>query len=108
MYKTIILPLVLYGCETWFLILREGHRSELSENRVLRRTLAPKRDEVIEGWRKLRNKESHNVYLSPSKIRTIMSRRVKWVGHVALMGRTGMHIGFWWERQKETALGRQT
>jgi hypothetical protein len=60
-YKTIILPGVLYGCETWSLTLREEHRLRLFENRVLRRICDPKRDEVTGGWRKLRNEELHNL-----------------------------------------------
>jgi hypothetical protein len=52
-YKTIILPVVLYGCETWSLTLREEHRFRVFENRVLRRIFGPKTDEVTGGWRKL-------------------------------------------------------
>jgi hypothetical protein len=52
-YKTIILPLVLYGCETWFMTVREKHKLKVCENRVLRRTFVPKRDGVAGGWRKL-------------------------------------------------------
>jgi hypothetical protein len=70
-YKTIILPVVLHGCETWSLTLREEHRLRVSENRVLRGIFGPKRDEVIGGWRKLHNKELHNLYCSPSIIRII-------------------------------------
>jgi hypothetical protein len=83
-YKTVIL-LILYGCETWSLVLREEHRLRMFEKRVLRRIFGPKRDEVISGWRKLHNKELHNLY-SSSIIRVIKSRRVRWVGHVAHMG----------------------
>jgi hypothetical protein len=70
------------------------------ENRVLRRIFGPKRDEEIGGWRKLHN-ELHKLYSSPSIIRIIKSRRMGWTGHVALMGRRVMHIGYWWESQKE-------
>jgi hypothetical protein len=62
---TIILPLVLYGCETWSLILREEHRLSVFENRVLR-IFGPKRDEVTGGWRKQHNEELHDFYSSPS------------------------------------------
>jgi hypothetical protein len=62
---------VLYGCETWFLTLREEPRLRVFENRVLRRIFGPKRAEVIGGWRKLRNEELHNLYSSPSIIRMI-------------------------------------
>jgi hypothetical protein len=82
-YKTIILPVVLYGCETWSLTLREEHRMRVFENRVLRRIFGPKRDEVTGGWRKLPNEELHNLYSSPSIIRVIKSRRIRWAGHVA-------------------------
>jgi hypothetical protein len=80
-YKTIIVPVVLYGCETWSLTLREEHRLRVFENRVLRRILGPKRDEVTEEWRKLHNWEFHNL-LSPDIIRQIRSRRMRWAGHV--------------------------
>jgi hypothetical protein len=76
-YKTIILPVVLYGCETWSLPLREQHRLRVFENRVLRRIIGPKRDEVIRGWRKPRNEELHNLYFSPSIIRMNKSRRMR-------------------------------
>jgi hypothetical protein len=66
-YKTIILPVVLYGCETWSLTLREEHRLRVPENRVLRRIFGPKRDEVTGGWKKLHNEELHNLYSSPSE-----------------------------------------
>jgi hypothetical protein len=70
-YKTINLPVVLYGCETWSLTLREVHRLRVFENRVLRRIFRPKRDEVTEGWRKLHNEEMHGFYSSPHIIRLI-------------------------------------
>jgi hypothetical protein len=82
-YKTIILPVVLYGCENWSLTLREGHRLRVFENRVLRRIFGPKRDEVTGEWRKLHNKEIHYLYSSPNIIRIIKSRRMRWAGHVA-------------------------
>jgi hypothetical protein len=85
-YKTIILPAVLYGCETWSLTLREEHRLRVFENRVLRRIFGPMRDEVTREWRKLHNRELHNLYSSPDIIRQIKSRRMRWAGHVARMG----------------------
>jgi hypothetical protein len=60
MYRTVILPDVLHGCETWSLTLKEHHRLRVSENRVLRRMFGRKRVEVAEGWRRLRNEELHN------------------------------------------------
>jgi hypothetical protein len=83
--------------QTWSLTLREEHRLWVFENRVLRRTFGPKRDDV----RTLHNEELHNLYSSPNIFRMMKSRRMIWAGHVARMGRSGMHIGYWWERQKE-------
>jgi hypothetical protein len=83
-YKTIILPVVLYGCEPWSLTVREEHKLRVFENRVLR-IIVPKREKVTRGWRKLHNKELHNLYSSPNIIRIIKSRRMRWAGHVARM-----------------------
>jgi hypothetical protein len=84
-YKTIISPVVLYGCETWSLTLREEHRLRVFENRVPRRIFGPMRDEVMGGWRKLLNEELRDLYSSPSIIRMVKSRRMRWAGHVAQM-----------------------
>jgi hypothetical protein len=70
-YKTMILPSVLYGCETLSLTFRKEHRLKVFENRVLRRIFRPKRGEIIGGWRKLHNEELHNLYSSPDIIRMI-------------------------------------
>jgi hypothetical protein len=86
-YKTIILSEVLYGCETWSLALREEHRPRVFENRMLRRIFGPKRDEVTGEWRKLHNEELRDLYSSPSIIRIIKSKRMRWAGHVARMGK---------------------
>jgi hypothetical protein len=72
----------LYRCETWSLILREEHRLRVFENRVLRLIFGPKRAEVTGEWRKLHNEELRDLYFSPSIIRIIKSRRMRWVGHV--------------------------
>jgi hypothetical protein len=85
-YTTVILPVILYGCETWSLTLRVEHRLRVFENKVLNRIFGPKRDEVTGGWRKLHNEELHDLYSSPSIIRIIKSRRMRWTGHVARMG----------------------
>ncbi|KAJ4451097.1 hypothetical protein ANN_02536 [Periplaneta americana] len=85
-YKTVILPVVLYGCETWTLTLREEHRLRVFENKVLRKIFGAKRDEVTGEWRKLHNTELHALYSSPDIIRNIKSRRLRWAGHVARMG----------------------
>jgi hypothetical protein len=84
-YTTIILPVVLYGCETWSLKLREEHRLRVFENGVLRRMFGPKRDEVTGEWRKLHNEELHNFYSSSDISRQVKSRRMRWAGHVASM-----------------------
>jgi hypothetical protein len=81
-YETIILPSVLYGCETWSLTLREEHRLRVFENRVLWRIFGPKRDEGIGEWRKL----LHNFYSSTDIIMHIKSRRMRWVRHVEHVG----------------------
>jgi hypothetical protein len=75
-YKTIILPVVLYGCETWSLTLREEHRLMVFENRVLRRIFGPTRDEVTGEWRKLHNEELYNLYSSPDIIRQVKANEV--------------------------------
>ncbi|KAJ4439145.1 hypothetical protein ANN_15102 [Periplaneta americana] len=85
-YKTVILPVVLYGCETWTLTLREEHRLRVFENKVLRKIFGAKQDEVTGEWRKLHNAELHALYSSPDIIRNIKSRRLRWSGHVARMG----------------------
>jgi hypothetical protein len=100
-YKTIILPVVLYVCESWSLILREEHRLRVFENRVLRRIFVPKRIEVTGEWKKLHNEELHELYSLPSIIRVIKSRRMGWVAYVARMGRRGTPIGYSWESQRE-------
>jgi hypothetical protein len=79
--------------------IREGLR--VIENRVLRRIFGPKRDEVTGGWRKLHNEELRDLYSSPSIIRIIKLRRMRWVCHVARMGRRGTLIDYWWESQRE-------
>ena len=85
-YRTIILPVVLYGCETWSLTLREERRLRVFENRVPRRVFGPKRDEVTGEWRKLRNEEFSDLYYLPNIVRVVKSRRMRWAGHVARMG----------------------
>jgi len=84
-YRTIILPVVLYGCETWSLTLREECGLKLFENRVFRRIFRPKRDEVRGEWRKLYNEELNVLYSSPNIVQVIKSRRMRWAGHVVRM-----------------------
>jgi hypothetical protein len=80
-YKTVILPVVLYGCKTWSLTLREEHRLSVFENRIF----GPKSDED-RSRRKLHNDELHILYSSPNIVRVIKSRRLRWAGPVARMG----------------------
>jgi hypothetical protein len=93
LYKAIILPVVLYGCEIWSLTLREEHRL---------RMFGPKRDEVTGEWRKLHNEDLRDLYSSTSIIRIIKSRRMRWAEHVVgyEWGQRGTRID-WWERQRE-------
>ncbi|KAJ4446624.1 hypothetical protein ANN_13321 [Periplaneta americana] len=85
-YKTVILPVVLYDCETWTLTLREEQRLRVFENKVLRKIFGAKRDEVTGEWRKLHNTELYAFYSSPDIIRNIKSRRLRWAWHVARIG----------------------
>ena len=85
-YKTIILPYILYGCETWSLTLREERRLRVFEYRVLRRVCGSKRDEVTGEWRKLHNDELNDLYCSPNIVLVVKSRRMRWAGNVAVMG----------------------
>jgi hypothetical protein len=111
-YRTIIVPVVLYGCETWSLTLREERRLRVFENRVLRRVFWPKRDEVTGQWGKLHYGELNDLYSSPSIVRVIKSRRMRWVGHVvhirerrgiyrALVGKRGVKRPFGKPRRRK-------
>jgi hypothetical protein len=85
-YKAIILPVVLYGRETWSLTLQEECRLKVFENRVLSKMFGSKREEVRGGGRKLHNEELHDLHKSPNIIRMIKSTRMYWAGHIAHMG----------------------
>jgi len=106
-YRTIILPVVLYGCETWWLTLREERRLRVSEKRVLRRVFGPKRDEVTGEWRKPHNEELNDLYSLPNIVRVVKSRRMRWVGHVARMGEDrGVHRVLVGKPEGKRPLGR--
>jgi hypothetical protein len=79
LFLLVILPVLLYGCETWSLTLREERRLRVFENRVLWRVFGPKRDEVTGEWRKY-------LYSLPNIVRVVKSRRMRWAGYVARMG----------------------
>jgi len=107
-YRTVILRVVLYGCETWSLTLREERRLRVLESRVLRRVFGPKRDEVKGKWRKLHNEELNDLYCSPNIVRLIKSRRMRWAGHVARMGeRRGVYRDLVWKPEGRDQLGEQ-
>jgi hypothetical protein len=85
-HRTIILPVVLYGCETWSLTLREESRLRVFENRVLRRVFVPKRDEVTRECRKLHNEVLNDLYSLPNIVRVVKSRRIRWAGACGAYG----------------------
>jgi hypothetical protein len=105
-YKTVILPVMLYGCETPSLTLRVEHKLEVFENRVLRRIFEPKREEDV-SWRKLHNDELHSLYSARNVVRMIKSRRMRWAGRVARMGKgRGVYRVLVGRPESKTPLGR--
>ena len=88
-YRTLILPVVSYGCETWSLTLREEPSLRVFENRVLSRTFGPMREQVTREWRKLHNEELNHLYSSSNTVRVTKSRRIRQAGHVERMGERG-------------------
>jgi len=106
-YRTVTLPVVLYGYETWLLTMREERRLRVLENRVLRRIFGPKSDKVTREWRKLHNEELDDLYSSPNTVWVIKSRRIKWAGHVARMGKKrGVCRVLVGKRKEKRPLGR--
>jgi hypothetical protein len=105
LYKIIILPVILYGCETWSLTLRDGNRLRVFEDKLLRRIFGPKRDEVTEDRRKPCNQELHTLYAysSPNIMRRIKSRKMRWAGYVARMGEMRSVYNIWFENLKGRA-----
>ena len=103
MYHTLILPVVLFGCETWSLTLRKKCRLRVFENRVLRYTFGSKSDEATGEWRKLHNVELNDIYSLPNIIRVIKSRRMGLAGHVARRKTEGVHIWFLWGYLRDRA-----
>ena len=85
-YLSDLVPVVLYGCETWSLTLRKERKLRVFENMVLRRIFGPRKDEVTGEWRRLHNEELNDLYCSPNILRVIKSRRMRWAGHVACIG----------------------
>jgi len=106
-YRNRILPLVLYGCETWSLTLREERRLRVFENRVVRRIFGGKRNEVIREWRKLHNEELNDLCSPPSIVRVIKPRRMRWAGHLARRGdRRVIYRVLVWKPEGKRPLGR--
>jgi hypothetical protein len=105
-YRTIILPVVLYGCETWSLTLREERSLRVFENRVLRRVFGPKRNEVTGEWRKLHNEELRDLYSLPNNVQVVKSR-MRGAGHMARMQeRRGVHRVLVGKSEGKRPLGR--
>ena len=99
--------MVLYGCETWSLTLREERRLRVFENRVLRKVFGHKRDEVTGEWRKLHNEELNDLYSLPNIVRVVKSRRMRWAGHVVRMGEDrGVHRVLVGKPEGKRPLGR--
>ena len=98
---TVLLPVVLYECETWSLTLREERKLRVFENMVLRKIFGPRRDKVTGEWRRLHNEELNDLYCSPNIVRVIKLRRMRWAGHVARMGEERGCTGFWWGNRRE-------
>ena len=105
--RTVIFPVVLYGCETWSLTLSEERRLRVFENSVLRRVFGPKTNEVTGEWRKLHNEELSDLSTLPNIVLVVKSRRMRWAGHVARMGEgRGVHSVLVGKPEGKRPLGR--
>jgi len=106
-YRAVILPVVLYGCETWSLTLREERRISVLENRVLRRIFGPKRDEVRGEWRKLHNEKLNDLYCSPNIVLVMKLRIMRWAGHITRVGKSrGVYMVLVRKPEGKRTLGR--
>jgi len=106
-YRTILLPVVLYGCETWSLTLREECKLRAFENGMPRRIFRPKMDEVTGEWRRLFKEELNDLYCSHNVVRVRKSRRMRWTEHVACMGeRRGVYRVLVGKPEGKRPLGR--
>jgi len=106
-YRTIILPVVLCGCETWWITFREECRLRVFENGALRRIFGPKRGKVKRERRKLHNEELNDLYSPPNIIRVMKSRTMRWAGHVARMGESkGVYRVLVGKPERKRPLGR--
>jgi hypothetical protein len=85
-YRTVILPVLLYRCETLFLIIRDKHRLRVLKNEMLRKIFWPMKKEITGHWRKLHNEQLHELYSPPIIIHVIKSGRMRWAGHVDHVG----------------------
>jgi hypothetical protein len=100
-YRIIILPVVLYGCETWSLTLREERRLRVFENKMLRKIFGPRRDELTGEWRRLHNEEINVLYSSPNLVRVIKSRRMNGLVMWRVWVRRRECVGSWWGNRRE-------
>ena len=106
-FTNIILPVVLCGCETWLLTLREERRLRVFETRVLRRIFGSRRDEVTGEWGKLQNEELNDLYSSTNIVRVLKSRKMRWAGHMARMGeRRGLYKALVGKPEEKRPFGR--
>ena len=95
-YKSVILPVILYECDIWSVTLKEEYWPRVFENILLRKIYGHKRDEVTEEWRRVNSEELHNFLSLPNFVLAINSRRLRWADCIAHMEKKEMYTGFWW------------